>query len=72
MMFHTVALNNIGMGNYGISSSLSMRHDLHASYARLISVIGLYVEDGAAIAVKNEWLEQPPLPTNHKELAKKK
>ncbi|MFZ3578789.1 DUF3231 family protein [Virgibacillus sp. DJP39] len=70
MMFHTTALNAIGIGYYGASLGLSPRRDLAAAYTRLIAEIGLYTEDGANIMINNRWLEKPPSSPDRKGLAK--
>lgn len=68
MMFHVAALSAAGIGNYGVSSSLSLRADIIANYARLTGEIALYAEDGANILIDNGWMEQPPQAVNHKKL----
>ncbi|MDX5474178.1 MAG: DUF3231 family protein, partial [Bacillaceae bacterium] len=34
--------------------------------------IGVLAEDGMNILIENEWMEQPPMATDHADLAKKK
>lgn len=71
MMFQTVALNQLGMAYYGTAMSTIFRRDLGALYARLMTEIGKYSEDGANIMIDNGWLEEPPRMIDHDELAKK-
>ncbi|MCR2821553.1 DUF3231 family protein [Lederbergia panacisoli] len=70
LMFHTNALNNVGMSFYGQSLAGSPRRDLSAAYSRLIVEIGEFVSDGTQIMIDNGWLEKPPSAPNRKELAK--
>jgi hypothetical protein len=70
MMFHFSLMIYAGMGNYGISISESQRTDLVMDYSRLNAEILKYSEDGANIMIANEWLEQPPLAANRRDLAK--
>lgn len=60
MMFHVAALSAAGIGNYGVSSSLSFRSDIIANYAKLTGEIALYAEDGINILISICWMEQPP------------
>jgi len=59
-----------GMSSYGKAMSVSPRRDLGVKYARLITEIGQYADDGAEIMIKNEWMEQPPISADRKDLAK--
>ena len=68
MMFHVSALSAAGIGNYGVSSSLSFRSDIIGNYVKLTGEIALYAEDGANILINNGWFEQPPQAINHKSL----
>jgi hypothetical protein len=70
MMFHFSLMIYAGIGNYGVSISESQRTDLVLDYARLNVEILKYSEDGANIMIAEEWLEQPPLAANRKDLAK--
>ncbi|NOU89146.1 DUF3231 family protein [Paenibacillus sp. LMG 31460] len=60
MLYHTVFLAAIGMGNYGASSAASMRRDLITVYIRLTAEIGTYADDGAELMIKNGWMEKIP------------
>ncbi|MDF2572410.1 MAG: hypothetical protein K0R55_4014 [Sporomusa sp.] len=68
MLAHIVMLNAAGIGNYGISMSVTMRTDVVATYARFLVQIGLYVKDGALMTINNGWAEQPPKAANRKQL----
>jgi hypothetical protein len=70
MMYHTVVLTAIGLGNYGLAVSASPRRDLVTQYTCLASEIGLYDEDGANIMIDHGWMEQPPQSINRYKLAK--
>jgi hypothetical protein len=69
-MFHVGLLSGTGMGNYGVSMSLSPRRDLVAMYAQLLAEVGLYAEDGTNITIKNRWMERPPHAADRDELTK--
>lgn len=70
MMFHFSLMIYAGIGNYGIAISESQRSDLVIDYSRLNGEILKFAEDGANIMIANEWLEQPPLSLDRKDLAK--
>lgn len=70
MMFLFSLMIYAGIGNYGVSISESQRTDMAIDYYRLISEVLKYSEDGANIMVANEWLEQPPLAADRRDLAK--
>lgn len=70
MMFLITTLISSGIGQYGASLSMSPRRDLGANYTRLISQIATYADDGLEIMIKNNWMEQPPLAADRKDLAK--
>ncbi|MEK3905955.1 DUF3231 family protein [Oceanobacillus sp. FSL W7-1309] len=70
MMYYTTALISLSVGFYGTSISVSPRMDLGAMYNRLSLEIQKLSEDGADIMIKNQWLEQPPMAPNRKDLAK--
>lgn len=60
MLYHTVFLSTLGIGNYGASLAASMRRDLITVYLRLVGEIGTYADDGAELMIKNEWMEKMP------------
>lgn len=70
MLFLITTLITSGIGQYGISMSMSPRHDLGAQFARIIAEITTYADDGAHILIDNGWLEQPPMAADRKGLAK--
>jgi hypothetical protein len=51
---------SMGVAHYGMTVAASMRADLAVMYARLMAEAGAYMEDGAALMIKNRWLEEPP------------
>jgi hypothetical protein len=70
MMYHVSALTASAIGQYGIAMSSSPRHDLGIIYERLKMEIVHFSDDGADIMIDNGWLEQPPMNSNRKALAK--
>ena len=69
MMFHTAALVQAGVANYGAAISTSQRYDLAIDYSRLMVEVGAFAEDGANIMIDKGWFEEPPQAVNRKELA---
>ncbi|MGO4889933.1 DUF3231 family protein [Anaerobacillus sp. MEB173] len=72
LMFHISVLNTAGIGNYGVSLSLTQRRDIAAIYTRLFAEICKYAEDGANILIDKEWMERPPHAADREELIKHK
>ncbi|KMJ57464.1 transcriptional regulator [Bacillus sp. LL01] len=72
MLFHVASLLSSAIGYYGEAMSISQRRDLVANYAKMIAEVGILAEDGMKLLIENEWMEQPPLATDHSNLAKKK
>ncbi|WP_234410503.1 DUF3231 family protein [Caldalkalibacillus mannanilyticus] len=70
MMFHALSLNSTGIGYYGISMGTSQRRDLGMMYARLMTEVTQYAEDGANIMINHSWLEQPPTAPDRAALVK--
>ncbi|WP_163580525.1 DUF3231 family protein [Gracilibacillus saliphilus] len=70
MLFHFGLMIYAGIGNYGVAISESRRSDLVVDYSRLVAEVLKFSEDFANIMIANEWLEQPPLAANRKDLAK--
>lgn len=70
MLFHIVTLVSAAIGYYGAGLSVSQRRDLALEYTKFMAEAALYVEDGAQLLIKYGWLEQPPLASNRKQLAK--
>ncbi|TVY11451.1 DUF3231 family protein [Paenibacillus cremeus] len=60
MLYHTVFLTALGLGNYGAALAGSTRRDLAALYLRLTAEIGTYADDGAELLIKNKWMEKMP------------
>lgn len=57
MLYHSTMLQATGMGNYGVSMSMSMRADIITMYSRLMLEIGQYVEDVAQLSIEKEWMD---------------
>lgn len=70
MMFHFNLMIYAGVGNYGIAISESQKTDLVVDYSRFNVEVLKLSEDGANLMIENEWLEQPPLAANRRDLAK--
>ncbi|RBW67947.1 DUF3231 family protein [Bacillus taeanensis] len=70
LMFHTTAINALGIGYYGASLAGTARKDISASYSRLMIEAGEYSADGANLMIKNGWLEKPPSAPDRKALVK--
>lgn len=60
MLALVTSVTAMGMGHYGLGMAASMRADLAVMYARLMTEVGMYLADGAALMIKNRWLEEPP------------
>ncbi|UJF34910.1 DUF3231 family protein [Paenibacillus hexagrammi] len=60
MLYQTVSLSAVGLGNYGAALSASTRRDLAGIYLRLAAEIGTYADDGAELMIQNKWLEKMP------------
>lgn len=71
MMFHTLQLVALGIGNYGASLGGTMRKDIAADYLRLLAEIGTYAEDGASLMIDKGWLEKVPGAVERDALIKK-
>lgn len=70
IMQHVIALNGVGIGNYATAMVASLRHDLSVTYARLITEVANYGEDGINILIENGWFEEPPRMIDRRELAR--
>src|SRR5699024_2236064 len=57
MMNFITKLIGSGLGEYGSSMSMSPRRDLGVMYARLMTEIGKYSNEGAEILIQNGWME---------------
>jgi hypothetical protein len=60
LMFHVTAMSAAGVGNYGAAMAASPRRDIGLKYARLLTEIAFYAEEGANIMIDHGWLEKPP------------
>ncbi|MFC4102131.1 DUF3231 family protein [Paenibacillus xanthanilyticus] len=60
ILFHTLTLTAIGIGNYGSATSASPRRDLAAAYLRLAAEVGTFADDGAELMIGKGWLEKIP------------
>ncbi|WP_096153924.1 DUF3231 family protein [Bacillus sp. FJAT-45066] len=72
MLYLVASLLSSAIGYYGEAMSMCQRLDLSAHYAKMIAEIGILAEDGMNLLIDNEWMEQPPMATDHEKLAKKK
>jgi hypothetical protein len=72
MLFFIASLLSSAIGYLGEAMSMCQRRDLSANYSKMIAEIGLLAEDGMNLLIENEWMEQPPLATDHEDLAKNK
>lgn len=70
MMFHFSLMIYAGIGNFGVSIAETQRSDLVVDYSRLVAEVLKFSEDGVNIMIANEWLEQPPLSANRRDLSK--
>ena len=69
IMFHTGVYTQAAVAFYGAALGVCMRRDLATQYARLISEMEQYGEDGANIMINNGWMEQPPTADDRVSLA---
>jgi hypothetical protein len=70
MMYHFGIMIYAGIGNFGVAISESQRSDLVVDYSRLSAEILKFSEDGVNLMIAKEWLEQPPLTSDRKDVAK--
>jgi hypothetical protein len=70
MTYHVVVLNATAIGNYGVSVSTSLRHDLTAMYGKIIGEIAQYSGEGSRLMMDKGWLEEPPKKTKPEAPAK--
>ncbi|KPB06052.1 DUF3231 family protein [Bacillus sp. CHD6a] len=69
MFYHTGLASASGLANYGTALSQITRKDIALSFARLVVETSKFSYDGAKLAIKKGWLEQPPLAANRDELS---
>jgi hypothetical protein len=68
MLEHTLLVTKAGLIYYGLALAGTARLDIIGSYARLVAEVLQYAEDGAQLAIRHKWLEQPPLAADRREL----
>lgn len=69
IMFHFNMLSMVGIGMYGVSMAASPRHDITATYARIIMDVSRHADKGAKLAIAKGWMEEPPHILDREELA---
>lgn len=60
MLFHKIDMFSMKVRTYANALSLNGRRDLGGMYAKFLTDIARYVEDGANIFINEGWMEQPP------------
>ncbi|MFD2924228.1 DUF3231 family protein [Halobacillus naozhouensis] len=68
MLYQGGLANQLGLENIGISMSRTLRHDIHAKYAKFMAEIGVYSNHGQQMMIDRGWLEQPPLAADRDKL----
>ncbi|NIK69966.1 MULTISPECIES: DUF3231 family protein [unclassified Paenibacillus] len=68
MLTHKIDMFAMRVRTYGNALAFSARHDVSATFARLIMEVGNYVEDGANTMIDLGWMEQPPQAADRKSL----
>ncbi|KAA0549899.1 DUF3231 family protein [Bacillus sp. BGMRC 2118] len=68
LMFHGAVLNSGGVEQFGFSLASSLRRDIGARYAQLITEMMTYSDDGMNLMIKHQWMEQPPMNIDRGEL----
>ena len=68
MLNHCVFMASEGISSLGMAMAGSMRSDLQTHYMKSIADAMKYGNDGVAILIDNEWLEQPPQAIKHENL----
>lgn len=56
---------------YANALSLNGRRDIGGMYAKFLTDIARYVEDGANILINEGWMEQPPQAADRDKLSSK-
>ncbi|MBP3950923.1 DUF3231 family protein [Bacillus suaedae] len=70
MMYQTLTMNALSLGNYGSSLGGSPRRDIGLHYIRFIGEVGNYATDGAELMITNGWMEKPPHTVDRQEITK--
>lgn len=60
MLFHTVFLSSLGIGNYGTAMAACARRDVASVYVRLMAEIGTFADDGGELMIRKAWMEKMP------------
>ncbi|MGE5397664.1 MAG: DUF3231 family protein, partial [Chitinophagales bacterium] len=63
MMFQVLILNATGVGNYGVSISTSLRHDITLMYTRVLAEVAQFSGEGTRLMMEKGWMEEPPKKT---------
>lgn len=71
MLFHKIDMFSMKIRTYANALSLNGRRDLGMMYAKFITDVGRFVEDGANIMISEGWMEQPPKAADRENLSKK-
>lgn len=71
MLYHTSLATAIGIGNYGMAISNSMRHDIHAMFVMLTGFIGKFGNKGMNLMIEYGWFEEPPTNADREKLMKR-
>lgn len=60
MLFHKVDMFSMKIRSFGNAISVTSRRDVGALYVRMMTNVGLFVDDGANILIDKGWMESPP------------
>lgn len=69
MLAHKIEMFSMKIRSAGNAASLNGRRDLGGMYAKFLTDIGLYVQNGANIMIDQGWMEQPPKAIDRDNLA---
>ncbi|WP_226641645.1 DUF3231 family protein [Mesobacillus subterraneus] len=72
MLFHTNAQSAIGLGDFGLAISASLRKDLTVLYEGYILRLGSFTEEGARYLIDHGWFEKPPQSIDREEIRKQR
>jgi len=70
MLWHKIDMFSMKIRSYANGASLNGRRDIGAMYAKFLTDISLYVEDGVEIMIDHERMEKPPEAIDRDELVK--
>ncbi|NPV93328.1 MAG: DUF3231 family protein [Firmicutes bacterium] len=68
IMNHTLFVAMAGLSSKGAILSTCFRRDISSALTLSMTEIANYLDDGLNIAIKNTWMEEPPLVVDRKEL----